>query len=88
VPKPVNLSLALLDPRKMGITAARVKLAAFWLFVLAGFLLAITALLPMMPLLRTSGQKFMFELHRYSALASLLAAMVHAGLELFDPPNS
>jgi hypothetical protein len=88
VPKPVNLSLALLDPRKMGITAARVKLAAFWLFVLAGFLLAITALLPMMPLLRTSGQKFMFELHRYSALASLLAAMVYAGLELFDPPNS
>jgi hypothetical protein len=87
VPKPVNLSLALLDPRKMGITAARVKLAAFWLFVLAGFLLALTALLPMLPLLRTSGQKFMFEFHRYSALASLLAAMVFAGLELFSPPK-
>jgi hypothetical protein len=84
VPAPVNLSLALLDPRKMGITAARVKLAAFWLFVLAGFLLAITALLPMMPLLRTAGQKFMFEFHRYSALASLLAAMVFVGLELFE----
>jgi hypothetical protein len=88
VPKPVNLSLALLDPRKMGITAARVKLAAFWLFVLAGFLLALTALLPMLPLLRTAGQRFMFEFHRYSALASLVAAMVFAGLELFDPPNS
>jgi len=84
VPKPVNLSLALLDPRKMGITAARVKLAAFWLFVLAGFLLALTALLPMMPLLRTAGQKFMFEFHRYSALASLVAAMVFVGLELFE----
>lgn len=84
VPKPVNLSLALLDPRKMGITAARVKLAAFWLFALTGFLLALTALLPMMPLLRTSGQKFMFEFHRYSALASLLAAMVFAGLEVFE----
>jgi len=84
VPKPVNLSLALLDPRKMGITAARVKLAAFWLFVLAGFLLALTALLPMLPLLRTAGQKFMFEFHRYSALASLVAAMVFAGLELFE----
>jgi hypothetical protein len=83
VPRPVNLSLALLDPRKMGITAARVKLAAFWLFVLTGFLLALTALLPMMPLLRTAGQKFMFEFHRYSALASLLAAMVFAGLEFF-----
>ena len=84
VPKPVNLSLALLDPRKMGITAARVKLAAFWLFVLAGFLLALTALVPMLPLLRTSGQKFMFEFHRYNALASLVAAMVFAGLELFE----
>jgi hypothetical protein len=87
-PKPVNLSLALLDPRKMGITAARVKLAAFWLFVLAGFLLALTALLPMMPLLRTAGQKFIFEFHRYSALVSVVAAMVFAGLELFSPPKS
>ena len=69
VPKPASLSLALLDPRKMGITAARVKLAAFWLFVLTGFLLTLTALLPMLPLLRTAGQKFMFEFHRYSALA-------------------
>lgn len=84
VPEPVSLSPALLDPRKMGITAARVKLAAFWLFALTGFLLAITALLPMMPILRTSGQKFMFEFHRYSALASLLAAMVFVGLELFE----
>jgi hypothetical protein len=84
VPKPVSLSQALLDPRKMGITAVRVKLAAFWLFVLAGFLLALTALLPMLPLLRTAGQKFMFEFHRYSALASIVAAMVFVGLELFE----
>jgi len=84
VPKPVNLSPALLDPQKMRITAAQVKLAAFWLFVLAGFLLALTALVPMLPLLRTSGQKFMFEFHRYSALASALAALVFAGLELFE----
>jgi hypothetical protein len=84
VPKPVNLSLALLDPRKMGITAARVRLAAFWLFVLAGLLLTISALLPMLPLLRTAGQRFMFEFHRYSALASVLAAMVFLGLDLYE----
>jgi hypothetical protein len=84
VPEPVNLSLALLDPRKMGITAARVKLAAFWLFVAAGFLLTLSALLPMLPLLRTAGQNFMFEFHRYSALASLLAATVYVDLELFE----
>lgn len=83
-PRPISLSLTLLDPRKMGITAARVKLAAFWLFVLTGFLLTLTALLPMLPLLRTAGQKLMFDLHRYSALASLLAAVVFAGLELFE----
>jgi hypothetical protein len=87
VPKPVNLSLAFLDPRKMGITAARVKLAAFWLFVLAGFLLALSALLPMLPLLRTAGQKLMFELHRYTALASALAATVYVTLEVFNAPR-
>ena len=85
VPKPVSLSPALLDPRKMGITAARVKLAAFWLFALTGFLLALTALLPMMPLLRTSGQKFMLEFHRYCALAAAIATAVYIDLEVFGP---
>lgn len=84
VPKPASLSLTLLDPRKMGITSARVKLWAFWLFVLAGFLLTLSALLPMLPLLRTTGQKFMFEFHRYSALISAMAAMVFLGLQLFE----
>jgi len=83
VPKPAHLSLTLLDPRKMGITAARVKLWAFWLFVLAGFLLTLSALLPMLPLLRTPGQRFMFEFHRYSALVSALAAIIFVGLEIF-----
>jgi len=84
VPKPASLSLALLDPRKLGITAARVKIAAFWLFALAGFLLILSGLLPMLTLLRTPGQKFMFEFHRYCALASLLGGMAFAGLELFE----
>jgi hypothetical protein len=84
VPKPALLSLALLDPRKMGITAARVKLWAFWLFVLAGSLLTLSALLPMLPLLRTAGQKVLFAVHRYGALAAVTAATVYAGLELFE----
>ncbi len=83
VPGPVSLSLALLDPRRMGITAGRVKLWAFWLFVVAGFLLTASALLPMLPLLRTPGQRFMFEFHRYSALVSALTGLVFAGLEAF-----
>jgi hypothetical protein len=84
VPKPASLSLALLDIRKMRITPARVKLWAFWLFAAAGFLLTLSALLPMLPLLRTGGQRFMFEFHRYSALVSTMAAMVFVGLELFE----
>jgi len=84
IPRPVNLSLTLLDPRKMGITTARVKVAVFWIFVLAGFLLTMSALLPMLPFLPTVGQKFMFEFHRHSALASVLAAMVFVGLEASD----
>ena len=67
----------------MGITPARVKLWAFWLFAAAGCLLTVSAVLPMLPLLRTPGQKVMFEFHRYSAVLSTLAAMVFAGLELF-----
>ena len=91
VPNPASLSLALLDIRKMGITPARVKLWAFWLFAAAGFLLTLSALLPMLPLLRTGGQRFMFEFHRYSAIVSAVAAMVFAGLELFAarrPPSA
>ena len=84
VPKPLSLTPALFDPRRLGVTAARVKVAAFWIFVLAGFFLTLTAFLPMLPLLRTAGQKFMFELHRYSALASALAAAVFADLEARD----
>jgi hypothetical protein len=87
VPKPASLSLTLIDPRKMGITPARVKIWAFWLFALAGILLAVSAVLPMLPLLRTPGQEFMFEFHRYSAILSALAAMVFAGLELFEAPR-
>jgi len=89
-PKPASLSLTLLDPRKMGITPARVKLWSFWLFAAAGTLLVLTALLPMLPLLRTAGQRLMFELHRYGALLAAAAAMVFAGLELFAsaPPGA
>jgi len=83
VPKPASLSLELLDIRRMGITPARVRLWVFWLFAAAGFLLTLSALLPMLPLLRTTGQRFMFEFHRYSALVSTAAAMVFAALELF-----
>lgn len=84
VPRPASLSLDLLDPRKMGLTPARVKLWAFWLFAFTGFLLTVSALVPMLPWFGTSGQRFLFEFHRYSAILAAAAAMVFAGLELFE----
>jgi hypothetical protein len=81
--RPAPLAWSILDPRRMGITAARVRVWAFWLFVAAGFMLTASALLPMLPLLRTPGQKLMFDVHRYSALVSVVAAAVFAGLEVF-----
>lgn len=83
-PKPASLSLALLDPRRMRLTPVRVRLWAFWLFALAGFLLTVSALVPMLPWFGTSGQKLLFEFHRYSAIVSAAAAAVFAGLELFS----
>ena len=82
-PKPASLSLDLLDPRKMGLTPDRVRLWAFWLFAGSGFLLTVSALVPMLPWFGTPGQKFLFEFHRYSAVVSAAAAAVFAGLELF-----
>jgi hypothetical protein len=86
-PRPASLSLDLLDPRKIGLTEARVKRWAFWLFAAAGCLLVLSALLPMLPLLRTAGQRVLLEIHRYGALIALLAAVIFAGLSLFEVPR-
>jgi hypothetical protein len=82
-PRPAPLAWSILDPRRMGITAARVRIWSFWLFVAAGFMVTASALLPMLPLLRTPGQRLLLEVHRYSALASAVGAAVFAGLEMF-----
>jgi len=87
VPKPVVLDISLLDPRRLGITATRVRYAAFWVFVIAGLLLTLSAFVPMLSVVRYSGQKLMFGLHRYSALAAVLAAAVFGELELFLKPR-
>lgn len=87
VPRPVVLDISLLDPRRLGITAARVSYAAFWVFVIAGLLLTVSALVPMLSVVRYSGQKLMFSLHRYSALAAALTAAVFGDLELFLKPR-
>jgi hypothetical protein len=57
----------------------------FWLFLLAGFSLTVSALLPMLPWFPYEGQIILFSWHRWSALVSLLAAIGFADVELFAP---
>ncbi len=47
---------------------------AFWVFVLAGFLLAASTLGSMLPYFNYPAQIFFFHLHRWSALTSVLSA--------------
>ena len=47
----------------------------FWLFVTSGLCLTVTALTLMLPYFTLVAQLVLFEVHRYSALASLLSAI-------------
>jgi hypothetical protein len=50
--------------------------AAFWLFVLAGFFLILSTLGSMLPYFNYPAQIFFFNLHRWSALASVVSAIL------------
>ncbi len=50
--------------------------ALFWLFVLSGFSLGLTALLSMFPYFSFEGQAGLVTVHRYSALIGFLSAML------------
>jgi len=52
----------------------------FWLIALTGLCLILTQAVAMLPLLGTWWQDFIADLHRYVALAALLAGMVYAYL--------
>lgn len=57
----------------------------FWLFLLAGFSLTASALLPMLSWFPYRGQIILFWWHRWSALVSVLVGIGFADLELFRP---
>ena len=67
------------------IRTADVSLALFWVFVLAGLSLAVSALLPMLPWFHYQGQQVLFGWHRWSALVSFLAGVAFADLKFFAP---
>ncbi|MBD3413674.1 MAG: hypothetical protein GF421_04480 [Candidatus Aminicenantes bacterium] len=48
----------------------------FWLFALSGLSLVVTSLLMMLPVFVYQTQKALFEIHRYSALISVLISVL------------
>lgn len=56
----------------------------FWLFVVSGFLLILTALTLMLPAFSLKDQLSMVDIHRYSALAALLSAVAFAYFMLIN----
>ncbi len=52
----------------------------FWLIVMLALPLILSIVLSMFPLFGTEGQKFLFQLHRYSALLLALVAIVYTYL--------
>jgi len=83
-PRRFSLELQALDPRSWFISVAMLQRTLFWVFAAAGFLLILTALLSMLPWLSTLGQRLVFNIHRYSALGSALAAIAFTDLALFN----
>lgn len=59
---------------------ALVMKVCFWLICVLAVPLSMSIVLSMFPLFGTAGQKFLFQLHRYSALLLTLAAVVHTCL--------
>jgi hypothetical protein len=60
---------------RMFISAHNLKIIFFWAFVISGLLLIATALGSMLPIFSFDAQKVLLEVHRYSALVSLLSAI-------------
>lgn len=57
-----------------------IRKICFWLICVLAIPLILSIVLSMFPLFGTAGQKFLFHLHRYSALIFALAAIVHTYL--------
>ncbi len=59
--------------------------ASFWLFVLAGFFLILSTLGSMLPYFNFPAQILFFNLHRWSAVVSILAAMLALDVIIVKP---
>jgi len=68
------------DETPVGNGSVIVMKVSFWLICILALPLFLSSVLSMFPLFGTAGQKFLFQLHRYSALLLALAAIVHTCL--------
>lgn len=65
-------SIVLDAPRGLAI-----RRALFWLFLAAGLVAMLSALIMMTPLAGTHGQELLYEIHRYGGLTALAFAIMH-----------
>jgi len=79
VPKPAHLSLTLFDPRSLASPRRGLRPLGLLALRRRRLLLTVSAVLPMLPLLRTAGQRFHVRVPPYSALLGTVAAMVFRG---------
>ncbi len=59
----------------------------FWAFAFFGLLIILTALLSMLPVFPADAQRTLILIHKYSALASLLAAIVFVDVTVIPAPR-
>ena len=69
------------------VSKAFVRKTFFWIFALAGLLIILTALLSMLPILPADAQQTLILIHKYSALAALLAAIVFVDITFIPAPR-
>jgi hypothetical protein len=60
----------------------------FWVFVVAGLCLMVTALGSMVPLFSFNAQKTMIVIHRYCALVALLTALTFLDMAFLSQPQA
>ena len=58
------------------------RVSLFWLLAAAGLVLVVTALAAMLPLFPFRAQFLLLDIHRYAALAALLAAIVFFDIDI------
>jgi hypothetical protein len=71
-----NFSLIVQKTKEKNHLSFRLQNIFFWLFALSGLSLMVTSLFMMLPLFVQQTQTALFEIHRYSALLSVLSSVL------------